>query len=75
MVIDIFRLEDYLQDAHLVYEGGIDALCDIGNYTMNLKEAICQTSLLLEEATERALRFIKIGYWIPEFSNNFQGGR
>jgi len=63
------------EDAHLVYEGGIDALYDIISCPTSLEVAIRQASLLLEEATERALRFLKIGSRIPEFSNNFKGGK
>lgn len=44
-----------------LYDMGIDAMMAIMPGPMTLEEAMAQASLLIEEATERALRLIRVG--------------
>lgn len=56
-------------DAHLVFDNGIDAITDIIDRPMSLDEAISDAYRLIRTASERTARFLKI------CENVFIGGR
>jgi glycerate kinase len=52
---------DIGKGAEAAYDHGIDSIMSSVNKAMPLADAIANSGVLLEEATERAMRMIKIG--------------